>query len=58
MGDDESLEGEEPMAIDEGSDGSDELDSQFAADAAMAFPELDDAGLAALQRAVMGLMAR
>jgi hypothetical protein len=44
----------EPVADDETA----ELDPQFAADAAEAFPDLDDKGLYALQRAVQGLMVR
>lgn len=35
-----------------------ELDPQFAADASEAFPDMDDAQLAALQRAVLGLLGR
>lgn len=35
-----------------------ELDPVFAADAGEAFPDLDDAGLTALQRAILGLMGR
>jgi hypothetical protein len=35
-----------------------ELDPQFAADAAEAFPDLDDKGLTALQRAIQGLIGR
>lgn len=41
-----------------GEDALGELDPQFAADAAEAFPDLDDAQLTALQRAVMGLIGR
>jgi hypothetical protein len=54
-GDDEMLPEEEadPMAVEGG-----ELDPQFAADVAEAFPDLDDAQLTALQRAFMGLMVR
>jgi hypothetical protein len=44
----------EPVVDDETA----ELDPQFAADAAEAFPDLDDKGLYALQRAVQGLMVR
>ena len=62
MGDDESLEASpddemlkgEPMAVDDGG----ELDPQFAADVSAAFPDLDDAQLSALQRAIMGLIVR
>ncbi len=54
------LEGEsEPvdeMAM--GDDALGELDPQFAADMAEAFPDLDDAQLTALQRAVQGLIGR
>lgn len=51
--------GPEPMGDDAVSDDMlGELDPQFAADAAEAFPELDDAQLTALQRAVQGLIAR
>lgn len=54
-GDDEVMpEGEDAMAV----DASGELDPQFAADASSALPDLDDNQLAALQRAVMGLMVR
>jgi|GEM_PF-6524284 len=60
----EGLGAEDPMA--EGDDmamtvtddGLGELDPQFAADAAEAFPDLDDAQLTALQRAVQGLLGR
>lgn len=48
------LEGDEAVAIDEGG----ELDPQFAADVSGAFPDLDDAQLSALQRAIMGLIVR
>ena len=41
-----------------GDDALGELDPQFAADAAEAFPDLDDAQLTALQRAVQGLIGR
>lgn len=64
MGDDESLEATpddemlegEPLfdAAEEGG----ELDPQFAADVSGAFPDLDDAQLSALQRAIMGLIVR
>ena len=52
--------GPEPMGDDAmvADDMLGELDPQFAADAAEAFPELDDAQLTALQRAVQGLIAR
>lgn len=54
-GGEEMLEDEaDPMALDAGG----ELDPQFAADVAEAFPDLDDAQLTALQRAFMGLMVR
>lgn len=36
---------------------SSDLDPMFAVDAAEAFPDLDDAGLAALQRAILALIA-
>jgi hypothetical protein len=39
-------------------DDSGELDPQFASDVSEAFPDLSDAQLSALQRAVMGLMVR
>lgn len=52
-GDDLALE-EDPMAVEEGG----ELDPQFASDVSEAFPDLDDAQLSALQRAVLGLMVR
>jgi hypothetical protein len=53
-GDDEMALDEEPMAVDEGG----ELDAQFAADISAAFPDLDDAQLSAVQRAIMGLIVR
>lgn len=34
-----------------------DLDPMFAADAGEAFPDLDDAGLAALQRAILSLIS-
>lgn len=53
------LEGdEEPADMAMGTDALGELDPQFAADAAEAFPDLDDAQLTALQRAVQGLIGR
>lgn len=53
------LEGEEePTDMAMGTDALGELDPQFAADAAEAFPDLDDAQLTALQRAVQGLIGR
>lgn len=41
-----------------GTDALGELDPQFAADMAEAFPDLDDAQLTAIQRAVQGLLGR
>ena len=46
------------MAMTVTDDGLGELDPQFAADMAEAFPELDDAQLTAIQRAVQGLLGR
>lgn len=53
----------EPAADDAGGDAmaadmAGELDPMFAADVAEAFPDLDDAQITALQRAVMGLIGR
>jgi hypothetical protein len=52
---------EDELGLDEGleeAEGvSSDLDPMFAADAAEAFPELDDAGLAALQRAILALIS-
>lgn len=60
--DDAPLEGDEALLEEEADptalDAGGELDPQFAADVAEAFPDLDDAQLTALQRAVMGLMVR
>lgn len=56
-------ENPEPEFDDEMEDEADEpleddgVDPMFAADIAEAFPDLDDAQIAALQRAVLGLMA-
>lgn len=50
---DEPLEGGAEMPLE---DPSADLDPMFAADAAEAFPDLDDAGLMALQRAVLSLI--
>lgn len=55
------LEGESEDDMGEmamGTDALGELDPQFAADAAEAFPDLDDAQLTALQRAIQGLLGR
>lgn len=52
--DPEEMAGEMAM----GDDALGELDPQFAADAAEAFPDLDDTQLTALQRAVMTLIGR
>ena len=55
---DEELEAEdedEPMEVPL-EDPSADLDPMFAADASEAFPDLDDAGLMALQRAVLSLI--
>jgi len=55
----EAPEGEDEMGeLAMGDDALGELDPQFAADAAEAFPEFDDAQLTALQRAIMGLIGR
>jgi hypothetical protein len=51
-------EGEEMGELAMGDDALGELDPQFAADAAEAFPDFDDAQLTALQRAIMGLIGR
>jgi hypothetical protein len=51
---DEMLEDEE--ALDDEDMGSD-VDPMFAADIAEAFPDMDDAQMAALQRAVLGLIS-
>lgn len=54
---DSELEGDDELETgleDEGV--SSDLDPMFAADAAEAFPDLDDAGLAALQRAILALI--
>jgi hypothetical protein len=59
---DEDLEAEDedelPEMEDEAlePDPSADLDPMFAADAAEAFPDLDDAGLMALQRAILSLL--
>lgn len=45
--------GDEPLEP----EGSPDVDPMFAADVAEAFPDLDDAQMAALQRAVLGLIA-
>lgn len=50
--DDEPLESEEDMAP-----ATPDVDPMFAADMSEAFPELDDAQLAAIQRAVLGLIS-
>lgn len=57
----EGLEAEEPVEDDMPLDGEEPLedtgvDPMFAADVAEAFPELEDAQIAALQRAVLGLL--
>jgi hypothetical protein len=49
--------GEDPLA-EVATDTLGELDPQFAADVAEAFPDLDDAQLTALQRAIQGLVMR
>ena len=60
---DDDLEAEDDMGaeLDEGAELADEgpadVDPMFAADVAEAFPDLDDAQIAALQRAVLGLLA-
>jgi hypothetical protein len=56
MGDD--LEAPDMAADLDTPDMSAEVDPQFAADVAEAFPDLEDAQIAALQRAVFGLMGR
>lgn len=50
----EDMDMEEPLPGEE--DLSADLDPMFAADVAEAFPDLDDAQIAALQRAVLGLL--
>lgn len=52
------FEAEEPMDMDVPGEMPDDLDPQFAADISEAFPDLDDSQLAALQRAVLGLLGR
>lgn len=53
---DEPLDG--PETMDAPAPGAEDLDPQFAADISEAFPDLEDAQLAALQRAIMGLLGR
>ncbi len=50
--------GTEPLAEEplEGAEPEEALDPQFAADASEAFPDMDDAQLAALHRAILGCM--
>lgn len=57
--DDGPIDEAEPDADDEMADieGDSGVDAMFAADVAEAFPDLDDAQIAALQRAVLGLIA-
>lgn len=50
------LEAEEAPLEEELAGEPEELDPMFAADASMAFPELDDEQLTALQRAIRSLM--
>lgn len=44
-------------ALDEGEGSATDLDPMFAVDAAEAFPDMDDAQLAALQRCILGLIS-
>ncbi len=53
---DDELEGAGPEEMDAPSGG--DIDPQFAADISEAFPDLDDAQISALQRAVLGLLGR
>jgi hypothetical protein len=50
----EALE-EEPMGDEEATEVDTGIDPMFAADVSEAFPDLDDAQVAALQRAILGL---
>lgn len=54
--DDAPLDGPEDM--DAPAPGAEDLDPQFAADVSEAFPDFDDKQIAALQRAIMGLLGR
>jgi hypothetical protein len=54
----EPLEGAEVEELDVPAPGAEDLDPMFAADVSEAFPDLDDTQLAALQRAIMGLLGR
>ncbi len=49
---------EGPEDMDVPATGSEDLDPQFAADISEAFPDLEDTQLAAIQRAVLGLLGR
>lgn len=51
--DDEAMEGEDSPDMPEDSG----VDPMFAADIAEAFPDLEDSQIAAIQRAVLGLLA-
>lgn len=55
---DMDLEGSAPEDMDVPATGSEDLDPQFAADISEAFPDLEDAQISALQRAVLGLLGR
>lgn len=55
---DMDFEAEAPEDMDVPAPGSEDIDPQFAADIAEAFPDFEDAQIAALQRAVLGLLGR
>lgn len=59
--DDAPLDGPDasgPEDMDSPAPGAEDLDPQFAADVSEAFPDFDDKQIAALQRAIMGLLGR
>lgn len=56
--DDSDLEGAGPEDMDAPVQGAEDVDPQFAADVSEAFPDFDDTQIAALQRAILGLLGR
>lgn len=55
---DMDLEAVGPEDMDVPAPGAEDIDPQFAADISEAFPDFEDAQIAALQRAVLGLLGR
>jgi hypothetical protein len=55
---DMDFEAEGPEDMDVPAPGGEDIDPQFAADISEAFPDLDDAQISAIQRAVLGLLGR